>query len=57
MNVLWGFFNLAVGYVLLCRVGTFELRRTTHVLVLAAGILLMALMASRAFGRFHGGLV
>ena len=57
VNVLWGFFNLSVGYVLVCRVGAFELRRTRHVLVLGLGVLLMAVMLSRAFGRFHGGLV
>jgi ABC-type tungstate transport system substrate-binding protein len=55
VNVLWGFFNLAVGYVLVCRVGSFNLRKTQHVLVLGAGILIMALMLAHAFGRFHGG--
>jgi hypothetical protein len=34
VNVLWGLFNLAVGYLLVCRVGNFELRKTRHVLVL-----------------------
>ncbi len=56
INVLWGFFNLVVGYLLVCRVGTFSLRRTPHVLVLGAGVLAMSVMAARAFGRFHGGL-
>jgi hypothetical protein len=56
VNVLWGFFNLAVGYVLVWRVGTFELRRTRHALTLGTGILLMALFLSRAFGKFYGGL-
>jgi AGZA family xanthine/uracil permease-like MFS transporter len=56
VNVLWGFFNLAVAYVLVCRVGSFSLRKTRHVLVLGAGILLMSLMLARAFGRFHGGM-
>jgi hypothetical protein len=56
VNVLWGFFNLAVGYVLVCRVGNFDLGKTRHVLVLGAGILVMSLMLARAFGRFHGGL-
>ena len=54
--MLWGLFNLAVAYLLVCRVGSFNLRNTRHVLVLGAGILLMSLMAARAFGRFHGGL-
>jgi hypothetical protein len=56
VNVLWGLFNLAVAYLLVCRVGSFNLRNTRHVLVLGAGILLMSLMAARVFGRFHGGL-
>ncbi len=55
VNVLWGFFNLAVAYVLVCRVGSFSLLNTLHVLVLGAGILLMSLQLSWAFGRFHGG--
>ena len=56
VNVVWGLFNLAVGYLLVCRVGSFDLRKTWHVLVLAAGILIMSVMLARAFGRFHGGL-
>jgi hypothetical protein len=55
-NVLWGLLNLAVAYLLICRVGGFHLRKTTHVLTLGAGMLLMSLMLARAFGRFHGGL-
>jgi hypothetical protein len=49
VNVLWGMFNLCVAYLLLARVGQFELRKTTH------GILAMALILARGFGRFHGG--
>jgi hypothetical protein len=56
VNVLWGFFNLLVAYLLTCRVGSFNLRKTQHVLVFGAGFLLMTLMLARAFGRFHGGL-
>src|SRR5512135_347422 len=56
VNVLWGAFNLFLGYLLVCRVGTFELRKTKHVLIAGSGALLMALMLSRAFGRFYGGL-
>jgi hypothetical protein len=55
INVLWGTFNLVVGYVLVARVGRFELRQTRHVVVLGLGALLMALMLARAFARFHGG--
>lgn len=56
VNVLWGFFNLVVGYLLVCRVGSFEFRRTRHVVSLTLGSLLISLIAARHFGRFHGGL-
>ena len=56
VNVLWGLLNLAIAYLLLCRVGNFELRKSRHVLPLAAGILVMSIMLARTFGRFYGGL-
>jgi hypothetical protein len=56
VNVLWGLVNLAIGYLLVCRVGSFDLRKTRHILPLAAGVLLVSIMAARSFGRFHGGL-
>ena len=56
VNVLWGMFNLVVAYVLVVRVGRFDLRRTRHVVVLGIGALLIALMLARHFGEFHGGL-
>jgi hypothetical protein len=55
VNVLWGFFNLVIAYLLVCRVGSFDLRKTQHVLVLGAGILIMSLMLARSFGPLHGG--
>ena len=55
VNVLWGMFNLVVAYVLVARVGRFDLRQTRHMVVLGLVALLMALMLARAFGRFHGG--
>jgi hypothetical protein len=56
VNVLWGLFNLVVGYLLVCRVGRFDLRQTRHAVVFGLGVLLMAVTAARSFGRFHGGL-
>jgi hypothetical protein len=56
VNVLWGVFNLVVGWVLVCRVGSFNLRKTQHALLLGAGILAMSLMLAWTFGRLHGGL-
>jgi hypothetical protein len=54
-NVLWGFVNLAVAYVLICRIGEFALKNTAHIVALGAGALLMALSLARHFGRFNGG--
>lgn len=51
VNVLWGLFNLLVGYLLVCRVGKFEWRSTRCAVVLFAGILVMALNLARVFGR------
>lgn len=56
VNVLWGALNIVFAYLLLCRVGTFELRRTRHVLVAGAGAVLIAILSAHAFGRFYGGL-
>ncbi len=55
VNAAWGFFNFAVAYLLICRVGTFDLRSTIDVVAAGAGILLMSLVMARQFGRFHGG--
>lgn len=55
VNVLWGFFNLVVGYLLVVRVGSFDLRSTTDVLALGAGVLLISLQGAQHFGRFNGG--
>ena len=57
INVLWGSLNLAVAYLLLCRVGTFDLKKTSHVVIAAVGALAMALMLARHFGQFYGGLI
>jgi hypothetical protein len=55
VNILWGFFNLIVGYFLVCRVGDFDLRSTSDVVAPGLGGLLIGLFLARHFGRFHGG--
>ena len=55
VNVLWGFFNALVGYLLVVRVGSFELRSTADVLALGVGALLISLQLARHFGKFNGG--
>ncbi len=55
VNVLWGFGNAAVGYLLVVRVGEFDWRSSGDVVALAAGALLIGLQGARHFGQFHGG--
>jgi hypothetical protein len=55
VNVLWGFFNAVVGYLLVVRVGNFDLRSISDVVALAVGALLISLQLARHFGQFHGG--
>lgn len=57
VNVLWAFFNLALGYVLVCRVGDFDVRGTAHMAALGAGAVLIAVFSARHFGQFNGGNV
>jgi len=44
-----------VGYLLVLRVGNFDLRDTGDIIAFGVGFALMAIALSRAFGRFHGG--
>ena len=55
VNVLWGFFNAVVGYLLVVRVGNLELRSTTNALALGLGALPISLQMARHFGKFNGG--
>jgi hypothetical protein len=56
VNVLWGFFNLMIGYTLTVRVGQCDLKQTRHVVVLGLGILAMALLLAHQLGKLHCGL-
>ncbi len=55
VNVLWGFANVTAAYVLLVRIGTFELRSTADAVAAGLGALLMGVLTARLFGRLHGG--
>jgi hypothetical protein len=55
VNVLWGFANFVVAYVLIARVGTFDPHALDQVIAVGAGVLLLGLLSASAFGRFHGG--
>jgi hypothetical protein len=55
VNLLWGAFNLLAGYLLVLRVGEFNLRSNVDVAAGGLGALLISLHAAKNFGRFHGG--
>jgi hypothetical protein len=55
VNVLWGFANFVIAYLLIARVGNFDLRAADNVIASGVGVLLIGVMAARSFGRFHGG--
>ena len=56
LNVGWSLFNLLVAYLLVVRVGSFDLRKTKHAVVLGVGIAFMSLALAHHFGPFHGGV-
>ena len=55
VNVLWGFLNAVLAYLLIVHVGAFDLHRPSHVLAFACGALLISIQAAHHFGQFHGG--
>ena len=54
VNVVWGFFNAVVGYLLVAHVGAFQPRATSHILAFGLGALLISLFSARHFGQCHG---
>jgi hypothetical protein len=55
VNVVWGFSNAVVGYLLVTRVGVFNPRATGDVAAFGLGALLLSILTARHFGQFHGG--
>ena len=55
INVAWGFLNLVIAYLLICRVGDFDLHATEDAASLGLGMLLSGLFLGWTFGRFNGG--
>ena len=55
VNILWGFANLVIAYLLLVRVGSLDPHSWGDIAAPALGSLLIALFSARHFGRFHGG--
>jgi hypothetical protein len=53
VNVVWALVNLAVAYLLVQRVGSFDVRSWPHVGVCFAGFCAMALQCARSLGRLR----
>jgi hypothetical protein len=53
VNVTWGTFNAAVGYVLVWRVGDFRLASGREVLIVGLGGFVFALMLGHHFARAY----
>jgi hypothetical protein len=54
-NVLWGFVNLILAYLLLAHVGRFDFGSGLDMGVASLGGLLIGLLCASQFGRFNGG--
>lgn len=55
VNVLWGFANFVLAYLLLLRVGRFDQRGISCIVPFAIGAFLISLQLAKHFGNFHGG--
>jgi hypothetical protein len=55
VNVVWGFSNVLVAYLLIAHVGAFDLRATLHIVAFGLGALLIGVFSAHHFGQFHGG--
>ena len=55
VNVLWGFANFVIAYLLIAWVGRFDPHAPDQIVALGLGVLLIGVMSARLFGRFHGG--
>ncbi len=54
VNVIWGFVNFVIGYVLLSGIGPFSFELSFDALIVGLGALSISLILARHFGRLHG---
>lgn len=55
VNVVWGWANFVVAYLLIACVGSFDIHAPDQVIAAGLGVLVLGLVSARGFGRFHGG--
>jgi hypothetical protein len=54
VNVAWALANLVIAYLLVCRVGAFDLRDTGDAIAFGLGVAIFALLIAQRFGRLNG---
>lgn len=54
VNVLWGFFNFAVGYGLIHGIGDFRAGLTLDAALTGLGLLVMGIFCASHFGKVRG---
>jgi hypothetical protein len=55
VNINWAVFNIVLGYILIERVGNFDIKSTIDFAALIFGVLLIGLFGAKHFGQFYGG--
>jgi hypothetical protein len=55
LNVVWGFINLVIGYLLIVHVGSFDLHVAEPVVAAGLGALVLSVLMAKRFGQFNGG--
>ncbi len=55
VNVIWGLFNVVVGYVLVLHVGEFDIKSPVHAGAALFGASVLSISMAKHFGKFHGG--
>jgi len=55
VNIIWGFLNAMVAYLLIVHVGDFDLHSIPDILAVGMGVFLIGFFSARHFGKFNGG--
>ena len=55
VNVAWALVNLVIAWLLLAKVGNFDLHDTGDAISFGLGVAIFALLIAQRFGRLNGG--
>jgi len=56
VNIAWASINLGLGWLLLAKVGSFDVRKPSHAVVAFLGVVGMGVLGAHSFAPLHGGL-